>query len=209
MIMKTILKTIAVMCLFCLVALRPLGAQAALVGESGMSNLLETQKLQLEKEADAQRMQLEKDLESDRLNQQKEIAKARYDSEKDMVHDLAWNSWVIFVIAMFFFEYLKNKRRHETIRLMIQKGTPITPELLAALGKKSSLRLGANVNTSIDPCGYLRWGITLTLVGFALLVAIHGGGGFVLAGWILLAVGVADLILWFIDRSASKNDQAK
>lgn len=196
--MKTILKKIAVTCLFCLLAIRPAGAEPNTLLESGpaATNLIELQKLQLEK-----------DLESDRLKQQQEIEKAKYNSQQEMVHDLTNWSWVIFVIMIFFFGYLRDKRRHETIRLMIEKGTPLTPELLDGLRKRSSLGIGASGISKIDPCGYLRWGVTLTLVGIALLLVFHGRAQS--AGCIVLAVGVADWILWFIEKASSNKDQTK
>jgi hypothetical protein len=120
-----------------------------------------------------------------------------------IIHDLAWNSWVVLVIAIFFFGYLKDKRRHETIRLMIEKGTPMTPELLDGLRKKS--RLG---RSTYDPNGYLCRGIVGTLVAIALMISFQWGAGR-FAGWIVLAVGVAHLILWVIERAHSNGGPSK
>jgi hypothetical protein len=128
----------------------------------------------------------------------------RVDSHKMIVHDLAWNSWVLFAISIYFFGYLKDRRRHETIRMMIEKGTPITPEILDGLRKKS--RFGAR---AYDPQGYLCWGITEVLVGIGLMIAFPHNGGAHAAGWIVLAVGIANLVLWFIDRAHSNGSQSK
>lgn len=148
---------------------------------------------------EAGKMQLEKDLATDRLNADKDMAEKRYESQQEMVHDLAWNSWVLFVIAIFFFGYLRDKRRHETIRLMVEKGTPITPELLAGLRRNRPARL------NYDPRGYLRWGVTLVAVGVAMLATMIGGR----AGWIVLAVGLADMVLWVIERKCSNGGESK
>jgi hypothetical protein len=151
-----------------------------------------------------QKLELDKDLESDRLMAERQIATSRMDNHRLIIHDLAWNSWVLFVIAIFFFNYLKDKRRHETIRLMIEKGTPMTPELLDGLRKKS--RVGAR---TYDPQGYLCWGITEVLVAIALIILFQHNRGGQIAGGIVLAVGAANLILWIIDRAHSNGGQSK
>jgi len=164
---------------------------------------LENTRMDNEKDLEKTRMDNEKDLEKTRLDNEKQMANSRSDNHRSIVHDLAWNSWVLFVVAIFFFGYLRDKRRHETIRLMVEKGTPITPELLDGLRKRS--RFGAR---SYDPQGYLCWGITETLVAIALMIAFPYGGGRT-AGWIVLAVGLANLILWVIDRAHSNGGQSK
>src|SRR6185312_15030247 len=115
--------------------------------------------------------------------------------------------WVVFAIVFgvggLWLDNLRDKRRHETIRVMIEKGTPVTPDLLDGLRKKS--RFGKH---TYDPQGYLCWGITEVLVAVALLLAYSSGGAHT-AGWIVLAVGAANLILWFIDRAHSNGRQTK
>jgi hypothetical protein len=192
--MRTTIKRLAAALLLCFLAVSPLVAQTntPVEAEPASRSLADIER---------QKLQLDKDLATDKLNADKDAVEKKYDAQREMVHDIAWNSWVIFVIAIFFFGYLKDKRRHETIRLMIEKGTPITPELLDGLRKKSRLI----VRTSYDSHGYLCWGITLTLVGIAMIVFSVWGK----AGWIVLAIGVADLILWFIDKANSNDSQAK
>jgi hypothetical protein len=215
--MKTILNKLATAALLTFLAISPLVAQTVTNIEAGtnksagrveaLSKAAEAlQKQQLENDRDLEKTRLdnEKDLERTRLDNEKQMAINRTDKHWLVVHDLAWNSWVLFVIAIFFFGYLKDKRRHETIRLMIEKGTPITPEVLDGLRKKS--RIGGG--RSYDPQGYLCWGITEVLVAIALMLSFHGGPGRI-AGWIVLAVGVANLILWFIDRAHSNGGQSK
>ena len=176
------------------------------------------QKLGVDKDLEKTRMDNEKDLEKTRLDNEKDIQKTRLDNEKQMinsrsdnrrsmVHDLSWNSWVVFAIvfgvAGLYVSNQRDQRRHETIRLMIEKGTPVTPELLDGLRKRS--RLGAK---AYDSQGYLCWGVTEVLLAIVFLV-IFPRGGWHIAGWIVLAVGVANLILWFIDRANSNDGQSK
>jgi len=208
--MRTILNKFAAAALLSLLAISPLLAQNTTPIEvdtnktAAASEAVQKQKLEIDKDLEKTRMDNEKDLEKTRLDNEKQMANSRSDNHRSIVHDLAWNSWVIFVIAIFFFGNLKDKRRHETIRLMIEKGTPMTPELLDGLRKKS--RLG---RSAYDPNGYLCWGITETLVAIALMISLHHVEGGRIAGWIVLAVGVANLILWFIDRAHSNGGQSK
>lgn len=218
--MKTILNKLATIALLSFLAISPLPAQSPASIEAdtnktpAYSEALQKQKLDIDKDLERTRLDNEKDIQRTRMDNDKDLERTRLDNEKQMainrtdkhwlvVHDLAWNSWVLFAIAIFFFSYLKDKRRHETIRLMIEKGTPITPELLDGLRKKS--RLGAR---TYDPQGYLCWGITEVLVAIALLIVFPSGGGHI-AGWIVLAVGVANLILWCIDKAHSNGGQSK
>jgi hypothetical protein len=208
--MRTLFNKLSAGWLLCFLAILPLLAQDTSSIEANtnkppaMSEALQKQKLGLDRDLEKTRMDNEKDLEKTRLDNEKSMANARSDNHRSIVHDLAWNSWVVFAIAVFFFGYLKDKRRHETIRLMIEKGTPITPEILEGLRKKS--RLGGSKR--YDSNGYLCWGVTEVLVAIALIISFSSGGGRI-AGWIVLAVGVANLILWLIDRAHSNNGQSK
>lgn len=215
--MRTILNKLAIAALLSLLAISPLWAQNPasieadtnkLGANSGGAEILQSpealqkEKLEIDKALERTRLDNEKDLEKTRLDNEKQMANSRSDNHRSIIHDLAWNSWVIFVIAMFFFGYLKDKRRHETIRLMIEKGTPMTPELLEGLRKKPRAR------ASYDPYGHLCWGITTTLVAGALMIAFPWGPGRT-AAWIVLAVGLANLILWLIDKAYSNSGPSK
>lgn len=168
---------------------------------------LEKTRMDIQKDIEKTRMDNEKDIEKTKLDNEKQMANSHSDNHRAIVHDLAWNSWVVFAIAFgvggLFVSNLRDQRRHETIRLMIEKGTPVTPELLDGLRRKP--RMGAR---SYDPQGYLCWGITEVLVALALLFAFTAGGAHT-AGWIVLAVGSANLILWLIDRAHSNGGQSK
>ena len=219
--MKTLFSKLAAGLLLGFLAISPLSAQNSNSIEADTnhttealrySEALQKQKIQndrdlertrIDNERNLQRTRLdnERDLEKTRLDNEKQMANSRSDNHRSMVHDLAWNSWVILVIAFFLFSYLKDQRRQETIRLMVEKGTPLTPELLAGLRKKPQRAV-------YDPQGYLCWGVTMTFVAIALMIAFPYGAGRT-AGWIVLAVGVANLILWFIERAYSNGGQSK
>ena len=216
--MKTLFQKLAAGVLLGLLVISPVPAQNAAPIEAGTNNSSYSESLQKPnpdtnvertridalKDLEKTRMDNEKDIQKTRLDNDKSMVNSRVDAHKMIIHDLAWNSWVLFAISIFFFGYLRDRRRHETIRLMVEKGTPLTPEILDGLRKKP--RLGGR---AYDPQGYLCWGITEVLVGIGLMIAFPHNGGAHAAGWIVLAVGIANLILWFIDRAHSNGGQSK
>ena len=113
---------------------------------------------------------------------------------------------VVAIMAIIFYcIHRRNKMVHENLRAMIEKGVPITPELIAQLRNKPSgysNQLGQQLGRSRH--GRLLPGLILTGVGTALLISYghHGSGG-----WIVLFVGVAFLIVWFVERRDRNNDQ--
>src|SRR5215471_13410639 len=60
-----------------------------------------------------------------KLELEKDITVNRDDARKMMVHDLAWNSWVLFAIAALYFGHLKARMRFDVIRQMVEKGVPL------------------------------------------------------------------------------------
>ena len=114
---------------------------------------------------------------------------------------------VIAIVAIvFYFKHRRNKMAHETLLAMIEKGVPVTPELIAQLRNKpsgSSNRPGQQLGRSRHR--HLLPGLVLTGVGTALLISnpgFHNSGG-----WIVLFIGVAFLIVWFVERRDKNNDQ--
>lgn len=113
---------------------------------------------------------------------------------------------VVAVIAIvFYFKHHRNKMMHETMLAMIEKGVPITPEMLAQLQSRPSRfsnQTGQSRNRRLLP------GLILTGVGTALLITNPGenlGAG--KAGWIVLFMGVAFLIVWLVERKDKNNEQ--
>lgn len=115
---------------------------------------------------------------------------------------------VIAIVAIvFYFKHRRNKMVHETMLAMIEKGVPVTPELIAQLRNgpsgSSANRLGQQLGRSRHR--HLLPGLILTGVGTALLIShpgYHSSGG-----WIVLFIGVAFLIVWFVERRDKNNDQ--
>jgi hypothetical protein len=179
-------------------------AQDKLENERRMAlDKLETEKTIALNKADAEKAaainktDAEKAIAINKTDAEKAIAINRKDKQWGMIHDLAWNSWILVVIAYFGFSYLKARRRHETIRLMVEKGIPVTPEVLAGLRHKEKWQ-----GPSYDRSGYLRWGILLVAIGVGVLIVAGK------AGWIVILIGLANLIMWMLEianRSGSTN----
>jgi len=106
----------------------------------------------------------------------------------------------IFIIAIvFYFKHRRNKMAHDTIRAMIDKGMPITPELVRELEHKNP-----QSTWGWSQGGRLLPGLVLTGVGAALLL---NGGSQNRGHWIVLFIGLAFLIVWAVERKGSTNTQ--
>lgn len=142
------------------------------------------------------------------------------DKNEPMLHDLVFTAlpmllpimaslapfiMVIAVIAIvFYFRHRRNKMMHETMLALIEKGVPITPELLAQLQIKPSRfsdQPGQSRNRLLLP------GLMFTGVGIGLLINYFRKWGDCGAGWILLFIGVAFLIVWLVERRDKNNVQ--
>jgi hypothetical protein len=112
---------------------------------------------------------------------------------------------VAIIGLVFYFRYRRNKMVHETMRAMIEKGMPITPELIAQLRNRPS---GSSNQPGRSRQRHLLPGLILTGVGTALLITNLGGNsGDGKLGWIVLFMGVAFLIVWFVERRDKNGDQ--
>jgi hypothetical protein len=93
------------------------------------------------------------------------------------------------IIAMFFKSRQKrNQELHDTLRSMIEKGVPIPPELIVPPD-----RIRRRVASD------LRTGIVILAIGAGVTVMIAR------VGIILVFVGVAFLITWFIEKKNTEN----
>lgn len=99
---------------------------------------------------------------------------------------------IAIIAVVFYFNHRRSKLAHETFRLMIEKGVPITPELIANL----NLRGKHGVNPQVR---YLLPGLILVGVGIG-IITVAGKGGL-----IVLLIGVAFLIVWLVERK-KRND---
>jgi hypothetical protein len=112
----------------------------------------------------------------------------------------AYRSWHLFpwgiyaipvavVAVALFFKHRRTRMMHETLRMMFEKGVPVTPELVAALKSQCDGR-GRGM------C-YLLPGLIFSAVGIGLL--INAGRG----GLIPLLVGVAFLVAWQVEKRST------
>lgn len=87
-------------------------------------------------------------------------------------------------LAWLFASFRKERQRHETVRLMVEKGVEVPSGLLAPAPKRpSDLRRGLILSTT---------GLGLTIF----LAAIPGANGVWGAGVTLLLIGVGHLLVW-------------
>jgi hypothetical protein len=199
-VMKTKFARFFAAVLLCAFAILPLRAQTNPVAETGTDYVTAASAGIVAGDSDEvkiRKIEAQKDLDSNRLDYERHVAEDQLDSRREIIHDLAWNSWILAVLGLVAAGHLRNKMTHQTIRTMIEKGEPVTPELVVALKSKNRQR-GAH-----DPCGYLAWALILAAVGGGLLLISER------AGWIVLLVGVAELILWLVERAFSSSAQPK
>ncbi len=114
-------------------------------------------------------------------------------------------TFIVYAAIVFYFRYRRNKMMHETMRAMIEKGVPITPELLVQLQNRPSIfsnQHGQSRNRN------LLGGLIFTGVGTALLITNLGrNSGDGKLGLVFLFMGLAFLIVWFVERKDKNNQQ--
>jgi hypothetical protein len=99
----------------------------------------------------------------------------------------------VIVASLLFFRHRRNRMLHETLRAMIEKGAPIPPELLSPQGARMRIRFGSDLRN-----GLVMLGIGAGLMILSLRVA-----------WIVLFIGVAFIITWFIERKETNKAEIK
>ncbi|HEY1489993.1 MAG TPA: DUF6249 domain-containing protein [Verrucomicrobiae bacterium] len=105
---------------------------------------------------------------------------------------------VAIMAVIFYFKHRRNTLAHDTLRLMIEKGVPVTPEVIAALkGKDGQDKSGGPAG---GKTGLLLAGLILAGIGIG-VIAVAGKPGL-----IVMFIGVAFLIVWFLE-SKRQNDQ--
>jgi hypothetical protein len=106
---------------------------------------------------------------------------------------------VAIVAIALYFKYRRNKMAHETLRMLIEKGTSITPELVASLKGKG---MGDGNVRSRGPA--LLPGLVVAGIGAALLISDSGHSK---GGWIVLFIGLAFLVVWLMERKHPSDPQ--
>ncbi len=101
---------------------------------------------------------------------------------------------LLVVIATLVLRYRKHAQTQETLRLMIEKGAEIPPELLTP---------------PVSQYGDLRRGLILVGAGLSLSIAIGLMRGFGAGSWALglipLFIGAGYLIVWRYSQQAESN----
>jgi Domain of unknown function (DUF6249) len=92
------------------------------------------------------------------------------------------------VALAIFARHRRERLMHETVRTMIEKGQPVTPELLTSLGNRNILR------TKLLP------GLILVGVGAGMLCGDERVSSGAL---IVLFIGIAFLIVWLTERNSN------
>ncbi len=112
---------------------------------------------------------------------------------------------VAIIIIVFYFKHRRNQMMNETLRAMIDKGTPITPELLNSLkGNKNGVGAAGNaVGNFVRQRNDLRTGVILMGIGLGIL--FFAGK----PGWIVFFIGLAYLIVSRIERNKPGNPPAQ
>ncbi len=141
------------------------------------------------------------DIETKRIETERKMAADRLDAREHLFAIFSSFALPVFIVAIvFYFQHRRNKLAHETIRAMIEKGMPITPELVAELRSKRLFGTGQNLTRG----GSLFPGLVLAGIGTALLIS---GSGQSKGGWIVLFIGVAFLVVWAVERTNPNNTQ--
>ncbi len=126
---------------------------------------------------------------------QVEISKDFHETVAQVVAIIAGCSIPIAMVTIIglylFFRHRKNIMLHDTLRAMIDKGTPIPPELLHSPQSNQARR----------PRNDFRTGLILVGVGAGLELADRGT-----AGMIVLFMGFAFLLAALFDRRRSKHE---
>lgn len=117
----------------------------------------------------------------------------------------------VAVVAITFYTiHRRNKLVHDNLRAMIEKGMPITPELVETLKGKYSgafnqpLFAGSHSPARSSRSRGLLPGLILTGIGAALMIDKHGFSG---GGLIVFFIGIAFLIVWLVERMDRNNGQ--
>jgi Domain of unknown function (DUF6249) len=125
--------------------------------------------------------------------------------------------WVVLagiILVPIYLRYQDRQRMHETLRIALEKGQPMPPELIAALQSniiprrpttpESDLRRAVIlIAVGLGFCG-LGYGLWYGLMSVNDIAAYTTGGSVAGLGAIPGLVGIAHLVLWATRRGAPK-----
>jgi hypothetical protein len=92
--------------------------------------------------------------------------------------------FTVVISLAIYFKYRRNRVLHETIRMMIEKGVPIPPELIVPPIRTNQFMLRDD----------LLIGLVLCAAGAGITIFLGR------LGMIVLFVGIAFLIVWFVEK---------
>lgn len=138
---------------------------------------------------------------------------------------LAFGLPVAIIFTVFYFRHRQNKMLHETVRAMVERGLPVTPELIAGLNARGSAVSGKSLSDLESEVQYkvddlqgryrhgksrnrqLLPGLILAGIGLGLICShpSHFGAG----GLIIFFIGLAFLIVWLVERNQNANDERR
>jgi hypothetical protein len=134
-----------------------------------------------------------------------DLAKSRRQAEAIPILLIVFGCPVAMVGLVAYFRARKQKQLHETLRVMIEKGVPIPPELLRPPVTPGEV---PEAQKPEDPRAALRQGLFLIAVGLGvgLWLWIKSSNSWGL-GFIPLLIGVSFLAEWRIERTDSSNSK--
>jgi hypothetical protein len=119
---------------------------------------------------------------------------------------MAFGLPVAIIFIVFYSRHRQNKMVHETVRAMVEKGIPVTPELLDGLNARNvKVNVRGNWDNRRPRNQRLLPGLILTGVGLALMGAHPSRAG--TGSLIILFIGIAFLIVWLVERKQNGNDE--
>ena len=103
---------------------------------------------------------------------------------------------VLIVAVILYFGFSKTRMKHRTIRMLVEKGQPIPPELLAPPAP--------TVRQRSD----MRRGVVLLMVGLGIMLFIGAASDWEGGGWALgiipFLIGAGYLLVWKLDSKKDK-----
>jgi hypothetical protein len=103
---------------------------------------------------------------------------------------------VLIVAVILYFGFSKTRMKHRTIRMLVEKGQPIPPELLAP------------PTPTVRQRSDMRRGVVLLMVGLGIMLFIGAASDWEGGGWALgiipFLIGAGYLLVWRLDSKKDK-----
>jgi len=177
--MKTAFKSFFAVILLFSLATGPLWAQTNASGETGTNNAVAAPSVSIDRTG----IHIVGSTNPGEIKMSKEVL------VQNLVAVLGFFGMVTAIIGIIaHFNDRRNRRLHETLRAMIEKGAAIPPELIA------------RPDRTRRPGGDLRRGLVLAAFGIGVMTLA------VKIGLILLFIGLGFLIVWLVEKNNRNNE---